>query len=77
MKPANACYQCADRHPGCHADCQKYADFLKHKDDLNEQRKRIDSDVYAAYARQRKYAKMDDAAKSGFRKPNSQKTRYH
>ena len=27
MKPDNTCRDCAERHPGCHSDCQKYQAF--------------------------------------------------
>ena len=27
MKPDNTCRDCAERHPGCHSDCQKYQEF--------------------------------------------------
>ena len=27
MKPDNACRDCEERHPGCHADCAKYQAF--------------------------------------------------
>lgn len=27
MKPDSTCRDCAERHPGCHADCPKYHAF--------------------------------------------------
>ena len=27
MKPDNTCRDCAERHPGCHSDCQEYQAF--------------------------------------------------
>lgn len=38
------CYKCPDRHPGCHAKCERYrkehADYLHRKEIENEQRKK-------------------------------------
>lgn len=38
------CYKCPDRHPGCHAKCERYqkehTDYLRRKEIENEQRKK-------------------------------------
>lgn len=39
------CYKCPDRHPGCHAKCERYrkehADYLRRKEIENNRRKKI------------------------------------
>nr|DAZ47751.1 MAG TPA: hypothetical protein [Caudoviricetes sp.] len=39
------CYKCPDRHPGCHAKCERYrkehADYLRRKEIENDRRKKI------------------------------------
>lgn len=45
------CYKCPDRHPGCHAKCERYrkehADYLRRKEIENNQRKKIhDLDIF-------------------------------
>jgi hypothetical protein len=39
------CYKCPDRHPGCHAKCERYqkehADYLCRKAIENDRRKKI------------------------------------
>ncbi len=45
------CYKCPDRHPGCHAKCERYrkehADYLRRKEIENNRRKKIrDLDIF-------------------------------
>lgn len=33
----NPCKGCTDRTPGCHSGCERYADFKRKKEEINEQ----------------------------------------
>lgn len=37
----NSCYQCEDRHVGCHVDCETYNEFAKER----EERRKIIHDA--------------------------------
>lgn len=39
----NSCYQCEDRHVGCHVDCEAYNEFVKKR----EERRKIIHDARA------------------------------
>lgn len=41
------CYQCPDRHDGCHAECKRYAAYREERDkDIAERAKRVPMDAY-------------------------------
>lgn len=35
------CYGCTERHPGCHARCERYAEFSKECRRINDERRKI------------------------------------
>ena len=71
------CYRCEQRHHGCHSACSAYADFkeTRHTDPGNRVYPE-GSGAYSGYVRRKKIEYMDKAAKKGWRRYNSQKSRY-
>ena len=42
MKKVNApCKDCESRFLGCHSTCERYNDFKKYREELNEQRHQV------------------------------------
>lgn len=71
------CYRCEQRHQGCHSACSAYAAFseARHTDPGNRVYPER-SGAYSGYVRRKKMEYMDRAAKKGWRRYNSQKSRY-
>lgn len=38
------CYKCDDRYPGCHGYCEKYLEYRKKLDEVNE-KARLDNEM--------------------------------
>lgn len=41
MKINNSCYGCKERHLGCHANCEKYKEYVKALDVINKNKHSI------------------------------------
>lgn len=50
MKKA-PCKDCPDRHQGCHSECEKYLEFRKERDELNELRHQENEKYYGKFAK--------------------------
>lgn len=47
MATNNPCYQCQDRHVGCHSSCERYTSWkTEHEQQNAEKRKNADSITY-------------------------------
>lgn len=57
MRVESGCYNCKERVVGCHANCNKYKEYVNKKDVINSRRKSIeDFDRYVS-SRRLKYAR--------------------
>lgn len=36
-----ACYQCPDRHLGCHADCEKYLEEVRAREEVRKKKEQF------------------------------------
>ena len=71
------CYRCEQRHQGCHSSCSAYAAFSEaRRTDPGNRVYPEGSGAYSGYVRRKKIEYMDKAAKKGWRRYNSQKSRY-
>lgn len=71
------CYRCEQRHQGCHSSCPAYADFSEARRTNPDNRVYPKGlSAYSGYVRRKKMEYMDRAAKKGWRRYNSQKSKY-
>lgn len=59
-RPKSGCMGCAERHPHCHGQCEKYREFRKKVEERNRQRKLENEarDILIDHARKRKEERM-------------------
>lgn len=57
MKIESGCYNCKERHIGCHANCPKYEEYVKQKDVIVNRRKSIEDFDRYVVSRRLKYAR--------------------
>lgn len=67
MYGLNGCYQCPDRHVGCHSDCEKYREFTARKEEIKAVRGTVLGTEHINYLRDRQQKRQHAQKQKGER----------